>query len=123
MFNRGTSSKIKRRKRKFRFNLKRIRTEHYLERKRDRFARYYFLSNDELLEILSKTKDPSAVQPFLKTVFEAINKLDITAEKKFLAMFSAEEERVEFIKPIDPVNKNVEDWMGEVEDNMISSIR
>lgn len=63
------------------------------------------------------------MQPFLKTVFEAINKLDITAEKKFLAMFSAEEERVEFIKPIDPVNKNVEDWMGEVEDNMISSIR
>ena len=31
-------------------------------------------------------------------------------------MFSGENERVEFVKIIDPVSKNVEDWMGEVED-------
>jgi dynein heavy chain len=38
-------------------------------------------------------------------------------------MFSAEKEKVNFVKLVDPNKKPVEEWMGEVEDMMMKSIR
>ena len=90
----------------------------YLERKRERFARFYFLSNDDLLEILSQTKEPTAVQPHLRKVFENVNQIEFDSSKKIHAMFSAEGEKVNFVRYVDPNNKNVEDWMNDVEEQM-----
>ncbi|KAL4440889.1 hypothetical protein ABPG74_009302 [Tetrahymena malaccensis] len=106
-------------------NLEIIQKElnNYLEKKREKFARFYFLSNDELLEILSQTKEPTAVQPHLKKVFENIHKIEFDDQKKIHAMFSAENERVPFEKFVDPNRKNVEEWMGDVENMMKRSVR
>lgn len=38
-------------------------------------------------------------------------------------MFSAEGEKINFVKIVDPNGKNVEDWMTEVEDQMKQSVR
>ncbi len=55
------------------------------------------------------------MQPHLKKVFENINEIEFDANKKIKAMFSAEKEKVHFISDVDPKNKNVENWMNELE--------
>ncbi|OQR83181.1 sporangia induced dynein heavy chain [Achlya hypogyna] len=95
----------------------------YLEVKRSSFARFYFLSNDELLSILSESKDVKLVQPHLKKCFEGIVKVEFQDDLTITAMISAEGESVRMHEPIDPNNKNVELWMLEVENMMRTSIR
>eukprot|EP00397_Hematodinium_sp_SG-2012_P000066 GEMP01000066.1.p1 GENE.GEMP01000066.1~~GEMP01000066.1.p1 ORF type:complete len:3524 (+),score=879.37 GEMP01000066.1:529-10572(+) len=98
--------------------------EDYLETKRGAFARFYFLSNDELLEILSQTKDPTRVQPYLSKVFEAIDKLRFEGEhNQIAAMVSGDKEEIDFVEPVTTKAKLVEMWMTDVEKGMISAVR
>ncbi|XP_060604387.1 dynein axonemal heavy chain 1-like isoform X2 [Ruditapes philippinarum] len=95
----------------------------YLETKRNAFPRFYFLSDDELLEILSQTKDPTAVQPHLRKCFENIARLRFEDDLQITRMYSGEGEEVEFRgKKLYPTG-NVEDWMLEIENCMKDSLR
>lgn len=87
------------------------------------FARFYFLSNDELLEILSQTKEVRNVRPHLRKVFENMADLEFKSDDTIWSMSSAEGETVNFVKKIDPKDRNVEYWMGDVEKMMIQSVR
>jgi len=97
----------------------------YLETKRAGFARFYFLSNDELLEILSQTKEVTAVQPHLKKCFEGVNRLEFHVngrEVSASAMYSVEGECVIWPEPL-KIKGNVESWLTDVESMMRESLR
>lgn len=49
--------------------------EKYLETKRQIFPRFYFISNDDLLEILGNSKRPQLIQVHLKKLFDNVFKL------------------------------------------------
>jgi len=99
----------------------------YLEVKRLYFPRFFFLSNDELLEILSQTKEPKAVQRHLGKAFEGINKVKFEADLKISEMISAQGEVVKldgFIDPESSGNKgNVERWLLELEAMQWQSVK
>ena len=92
--------------------------EDYLETKRMAFPRFYFLSNDELLEILSQTRDPRAVQPHLGKCFDAMKSIDFgTTMSVISAMVSGEGEKVQFVETVEAQGP-VEMWLCRVEDAM-----
>lgn len=91
--------------------------ESYLETKRSAFPRFYFLSNDELLEILSQTRNAQAVQPHLGKCFDNVVRVEFSKVKnsdEILGMLSAEKEYVEWTEPV-YARGNVEFWLGNIE--------
>ena len=98
-----------------------------LDRNLKEFHRFFFLSNDNLFEILGNSKDPSRINKHIKKCFEGIKRLEfqpnqtITGAKgkpvenfDVLSMFSPEGENVKF-NPKVPCDYGVEKWLHKVE--------
>jgi len=96
--------------------------EDYMETKRSAFPRFYFLSNDELIDILANSTDLSIIQQHLKTCFDNVVKLDINESDEVEAMNSSEKENVKFKKPI-KTKVPVEVWLLQLQMDMILNLQ
>ncbi|KAF8279355.1 putative dynein heavy chain [Trypanosoma cruzi] len=98
--------------------------QQFLETKRMAFPRFYFISNEELLQILSDSKDPYLVQPYLSKCFEGIKRIQFADAHDILAMESSEGEVVQLIRKVNPGDYQnlVEQWLQALEKVMRDTI-
>ena len=65
-----------------------------MEAKREYFARFYFLSNEEIIEILGQMREPRNVQRFLNKIFEGIDYLGFMPNGEIIGIYSKEDEYI-----------------------------
>ena len=101
----------------------------YLERQRRQFPRFYFVGDEDLLEIIGNSKDPKKMQRHLSKMFAGIHTLEIKDVvdgcPRAVGMTSREGETVPFTSDdfdLDPTSK-VFEWLQCTESAMISSIQ
>jgi len=87
------------------------------------FSRFFFLSDESLLEILAQTKNPLLVQPHVGKCLEGIDKLKFEKKDFVISeLISPEKEIIvlrEQVRPEDPEMKgSVEKWMYDLEVKM-----
>ena len=69
--------------------------DEYLEKKRKQFSRFFFISNEELINILCNTHNHLHIQGSLKNLFEGIYKLShVEGTDDIESMVSYEGEKV-----------------------------
>jgi dynein heavy chain len=103
--------------------------DEFLNNKRSAFPRFYFLANDELLAILSKSTELHLVQKYMFKCFEGVSALLINDVPRITGLLSFEGEAVHFRDHVDflheetQVPRNVETWLKDVEKTMFKTMR
>ncbi len=96
--------------------------EDQLKTMRTDFERFYFISNDDLLFMISKcsSTNPTAVEdikPYLGKVFEDINDLEVSPDKYITHIISSAKEKLQ-IKSFKFTDR-LEEWLTQLELNMV----
>jgi len=100
----------------------------YLKLKRRSFPRFFFLSNEDLLEIMGQSKDPTPMNKHVKKCFEGISHLQISkqnnrAKPHQIVGFSAPDgEEISLTTPISG-NDKVEDWFRDLLKGMQAEVK
>ena len=72
----------------------------YLNSKRRFFPRFYFLSDDEILDIMSHSSSTHIIEKHLHKCFYAIEGLQYSDEEDIIGLLSAEGELIPIVSPI-----------------------
>ncbi|KPI86557.1 putative dynein heavy chain [Leptomonas seymouri] len=100
-----------------------VSLEKKLEEKRRAFPRFYFLSNDDLLDLLAKVKTPELMMPHMLKMFDGIKSLSFGSQNDITHLNSMEGEKVELCNQSIKARGAVEVWMDLLEREMFATLR
>jgi dynein heavy chain len=95
--------------------------DHYLGRKREQFYRFYFLSNDDLIELLSQSKEPTAIQPHLPKLFQTVSVIHF--DNSCITAFGDKDNLLTIHQPVPTADLPIEEWAQHFEEAIKSEVR
>ena len=95
----------------------------FLEEKRSRMPRFYFIGDDDLLEILGQATNPRVIQAHLKNCFQGIHRVGFSQDtKSVVSLISVAGETVQLFTPV-KITPEVEEWLNELSDEMKRTLK
>lgn len=94
-----------------------------IQEKRSIFPRFYFIGDDDLLEILGQATNPTVIQTHLKKLFAGIHTVQFDdSNQNILGMRSLDGELVPLAKKI-RITTSVEEWLKELSKEMVNTLQ
>ena len=92
----------------------------YLERERSSFPRFYFVGDEDLLEIIGNSKNVPRLQKHFKKMFAGVAAIILNEDNTIVqGIASREGEEVAFNKPVSIVdNPKINEWLSLIEKEM-----
>ena len=92
----------------------------YLERERASFPRFYFVGDEDLLEIIGNSKNLPRLQKHFKKMFAGVSSILLSEDSTLVTGIASKEgEIIEFDEPVSTLlHSRINEWLGEVEKKM-----
>jgi dynein heavy chain 1, cytosolic len=96
----------------------------YLERERAGFPRFYFVGDEDLLELIGNSRDVVRVQKHFRKMFAGLHSLILSDDMSTITGFSSKEgENITLRKPISFArNPKINEWLSTLEHEMKQSL-
>lgn len=95
----------------------------YLERERISFPRFYFVGDEDLLEIIGNSNDTMRIAKHFRKMFAGLAGLIMDEESTITGFTSKEGENVQLKRPVSLVKTpRINDWLAALENNMKNSL-
>ncbi|KAI1893942.1 hypothetical protein AGOR_G00128840 [Albula goreensis] len=95
----------------------------FLEEKRSAFPRFYFIGDDDLLEILGQATNPAVIQSHLKKLFAGISSVDFDEGFQNITAMKSLEGEVVPLRNMIHISNDVEVWLSDLSTEMKETLK